>query len=96
MEQGDPVDVDQFYTGSIDSGLLDAATFILNDLNDHLHGAAGLGEFRSCYSYRPDDSLDQGQGLLGDGVIPEPSTFLLMGGGLLASIGIAWRRRMRG
>lgn len=82
--------VEQFYITQANSGIISDATAILDDLYAN-HG--DLGQFRSCYYYRPDDALAEGQGLLGD--IPEPSTLMLLGGGLLASVGLAWRRRGR-
>ncbi len=83
------------WTGTFSSQIRVQATDMLHSLYDALDGDGRVVPPSSAYWYQPKGWPDPqtGQGQLGE--VPEPGTLVLLGAGLLAAGGLAWRRRSR-
>jgi len=83
------------WTGSTASAVCTEATDILASLYGVLDGEGRVTPPRPGYWYQPKDWPDPevGQGQLGETPIPEPGIIVLLGLGLVAVGGTAWRKR---
>jgi hypothetical protein len=83
------------WTGNANDAVNLQAGDILQSLYGQLDGDGHVAPPRSAYWYQPKGWPDpeKGQGQLGEAPVPEPSTMVLLGLGLVAAGSAAWRRR---